>query len=337
MKCFGMEQSPSNPLCPACPHKADCAALMEHLINRIPVDQARFHFVPQLMAEKFKVDEVYRSDVDVADIEKVYVFCHDWVFGSKPRNRIGTAHRNVILFRVREAETSVKLFFLTNMYAWRQAKASAFSPKLLTTEHAVKSVRSFAVACHQEFGAFDTTSLDMLFKNERGKAWIEERLLRSEVLVGGWIIRYKMFHTGQMVERLYQEKEEALDPHWLAIEGSYYSNTLVYHMNSPRPDLPPTTSKHRWSVLHALGKLKTHPREALSIFTARERIMPKAVREVLNRLGFDTTDFLMEDVPVTNALKFWGRLATAIQQYECLNFVDKIPSAFDDPRFRSGF
>jgi hypothetical protein len=334
MPCYGLEQNPYNPQCPACPHKRSCAELMGDLADRVKVTEAKFRFMPPALERRYTTDDSFRLDIDRENVEKVYAFCYEWVFAKKPRRGLGSL-KPLVLTRVRLAETSIKLFFLSNLYGWRQSHQTEFHPKLLTTDRAMRVFREYASACETRYGVFDTTSLDKLTAREGDAASIEDRLYHSEVIAGSWVVNYKLFHSGGLAPKLYRECEEALHPYWLAIEPSYYTWVFHDHLEFPDPHLTATTKNHRCNVAHILAKLKTHPRDAFMVFTLRERIMPRAVATVLSARNFKPEDFLIhDDYPVTNSIKFWVQLASAIQQWECLKFVNKLPSAFN--HFRIG-
>ena len=285
------------------------------------------------------IDEVYRADLDRADIEKVYAFCHEWVFDFQPRNRIGK-HRDKVLQRAAEAEVNLRLFLLANLYAWKLTTVGnrPFPTGTLGLEAAVKCVRAYSAACRERFGTFDVSSLNQLLGERDSLGWVEDKLFRSEVIAGSWIVNYKIFNSGDLPQKLYTEHELALNPYWLAVEETYWNTVYHDYINRPPdPSLPPVLLRHRFDVAQVLGKLKTRPREGLHIFIAREQVMPRAVREVLSLRGLEPGDFQIDGTkPVHNAFKFWARLAAAIQQYECLNFVDKLPSKFDALKIGSG-
>lgn len=325
--CFGLEQNHGNPICQGCSFQKDCADLMGCLANRINVDNAHFDFMPEALVKRYP--SIKGKDPDLQYIQEVYNFCYQWVFGQKARGNF-LKHQPSILARVQESRTSVKMFFLTNMLAWKRSHSgTAFYPQTLTGKFAVRQVRILAEACQRRYGAFDTTGLDRMMGSEVAKQDFETHLLNSEIVAGSWIVNYKLFHSGDLINRLYAEKETSLNPYWLAIEPSYFDNVLNQHLENPNPNDSDLIRTHRWKVIQVLNRLKKHERQAMSVFNARERIMPEAVRRVLWQRGFREEHFEIENVPVANAIKFWARLANAIQHYECLNFVDNYPSIFD--------
>lgn len=333
--CFGMEQSHGNPICRECPYRRECADLMGNLVGRLDVDQVPFHFMPPAFVDKCRDTNV--SDPDLPRMDSVYVFCFEWVFGSELKGRIREDHvkslldhRAMIRERIREAGTSVKMFFLTNMLAWRRTKAEGrFHPKFMMTEFSARQVKELAKTCQSRFGAFDVTGLDTMMDSDVATHDFETLLLNSEIVAGSWIVNYKVFHSGQIIKRLYAEKETALNPYWLSIEPSYWDSVLHAHLSNPGLCESKVLLDHRWNVSQLLGRLKKQQRKAIAVFSARERIMPEAVQRVLGQRGLRAEHFEIENIPVVNAMKFWVRLGNAVQHYECLKFVDNYPSVFD--------
>lgn len=300
---------------------------MGELAGRVNVDEVDFDFMPLALAHRCPRTD--GRDPDVGDIENVYAFCYQWVFGERPRGNL-LKHRAIILERVREAGTSLKLFLLANMLGWKKShQETAFYPQVLVGEFAVKQVKTYAEACQRRFGAFDITGLDRLMGSDVARQDFETQLLASETVAGAWIVNYKLFHSGNLLTRLYAEKETALSPYWLAIEKSYYDTVLVPYRSDHDPGCSDLLRKHRWNTMQVLSRLKRHERQAITVFSARERIMPEAVRCVLGQRGLLPEHFEVENVPVVNAMKFWVRLAGAIQHYEVLKFVDNFPSIYD--------
>lgn len=303
---------------------------MGDLAHRVPVDQTPFHLLPEAFNRWITPESVDNSDPYAHSLEEVYNLCHKWVFGKKPTYLIA---RNgpAIMERVRESNTSIKMFLITNMLAWNESRPdTAFVPKVLTTASAVNHVKTFASICRDRYGTFDTTALDNLTGSQIAEQDIETLLLSSEMTAANWIIGYRLLHSGDISPRLYEEKEASLNPYWLAIEPTYFRDVLAEHLRDPGATQCPVVREHRHKVAHTLGQLKRHWRLAAIVFLARQRIMPEAIVRVLALRGFRPHDFMVKpDKPLISPLRFWRELAKAIQQVECLNFVDKIPSVLD--------
>ena len=308
---------------------------MGNLAGRISVDQVPFNFMPPAFVDRCQ--DVNDSDPDLPRMDSVYVFCYEWAFNSELQGRLRDSHvKNlkkhgaIIRERIREAGASVKLFFLANMLAWKQSRPETrFHPKFLINEFSARQVRELAKVCQDRFGTFDVTGLDMMMKTDVAKQDFETLILNSEIVAGSWIINYKLFHSGKLIDRLYDEKELMLNPYWLAIEPTYRDCVLIPHLDNPTLCDSKVLRDHRWNVIQVLGTLKKQQRKAIAVFSARERMMPEAIQRVLGQRGLRAEHFEIENIPVVNAIKFWVRLGSAIQHYECLKFVDNYPSVFD--------
>ncbi len=309
--------------------------MMGTLAGRVSVDQVPFEFMPPAFVAKCR--DTNDLDPDLPRMDGVYVFCYEWAFNSELKGSRRDSHLKalkehgaIIRERVRDAGTSVKLFFLAAMLTWKRTNlASKFHPKFFISEFSAHQVRGLAKTCQDRFGTFDVMALDSMMDSDVAQRDFETLLLNSEIVAGSWIIGYKLFHSGNLVNRLYAEKETALNPYWLAIEPSYRDCVLVPHLDNPGLCESKVLRDHRWNVSQVLARLKKQERKAMAVFSARERVMPEAIQRVLGQRGLRPEHFEIENIPVVNALKFWVRLGNAIQHYEYLKFVDNYPSVFD--------
>lgn len=292
--------------------------------GRIPVNKARFSLMPAGLDARRKHD-AHDIDPDLADLDAVYEFCYHTIFDRKPKTKMGQ-NKTFITSNIRASGVSVKMFFLANMLGWQLSHdREAFYPSALTGDPAVDRVKKYSKLCHERFGAFDLISLDAMLGTETAKRDLEHRILHSEITAGAWIVGYKTVHSGEPYEALYSDKETDLDPYWLAIEGTYFELILQQHLEKPFGT--DTQNRHRFKASQAVAKLKRSPCLAVAVFNARERIMPEAISRVLNLRNLSPDDFEMENRPIVHPLKLWSRIGLATQQFECLKFVDNIPSA----------
>ncbi len=300
---------------------------MGHLSRRVDVDKVPFHFMPPAFVERARRPE--GEDPDLNRVETVYGFCYQWVFDEKSSANVQQL-QHVIVQQAKEAKTSIKMFLLANMLGWQASHPhTKFYPKQLTGEFAINQVRTFAEVCHKKFGVFDTTAMDRLMGSNVAQKDFEAHILNSEIVFGAWIINYKLFHKGNIMTNFYKEKELAVNPYWLAIEPSYYDLILGPHQENPDPELSDLLRRHRWSATKTMAALKKSTPKAIAVFSAREFIMPEAIRFVLAQRGLRAEHFQIEKAPVLDAAKFWSWLGTAIAQHECLKFVYNSPSTFD--------
>jgi hypothetical protein len=329
MPCYGLENNEDSIRCIKCPHKTGCAELMGTLKNHVSIDKTRFSFIPLQMVS-YANTVGYTNDPDADCIEATYVLCHEWVFDSKSTGSVGN-HKALILTRASESGTSLKLFILANMLGWKQSHpAQTFHAVMLTNAFAVHQVKVFASTCSKLYGSFNSTTLDKMTGSGIEEKDIETQILNSEVMAGSWIVEYKLHNSGAVSQNLYARKEMALHPYWLAIEPSYYRDVLSDYIQCNDPSLSSDIRRHRGDAVRIMGRLKTHPRLALSTFRIREHIMSRAVTEVLSTHGMGVADLLVDaNRDVTSSIKFWTSVAVAIQQLECLRFVNRLPSIYD--------
>lgn len=319
-------------MCPGCPHRPDCTVLMGRFANRVNADEAHFKLLPIPLERAVAYSR--DADPDIEGIEKVYEFCHRWVFGHKPHDRL-PANKQIMLSLIRESRVSIKLYFLTNMLAWEDTNHTLpFRSRALTGPSAVHLVKTWAKIAQERFGVFDTTALDKMAKAKVADEDFETKLLNSEITAGSWITGYKMTSSGNLAHYLYAAKELDLDPYWLAIEESYIDRVLLPWVNggiSRRVD--DVTRRHRHTAAQIHGLLKREKRRAVLLFLTREKIMPEAVRRVLSQRGYHPEDFQVEQTSFTNPLKFWANLGVAMQQMELRALLLGMPGFFDSTPF----
>jgi hypothetical protein len=304
---------------------------MGRLAQRVTVDQTPFDFLPPRLGSAIGDNDVYDSDPSAGCIEEVYAFCHHWVFQRKAPGKVGL-HTKAVLNRVRESGTSIKLFFLANMLGWKESRPTdKFRANVLTGDFAVRQVKTFASVCRERYGTFDTVALDNLTGSNIADEDFEHLLHKSEMEVGTWVIGYRLLKSGNVAANLYKEKELDLDPYWLALEPSYFDLVLRDHLADPAAASGgcPVLREHRHRAVHILGRLKHSARSAVTVFRTKERVMPDVIKRVLALRGLRSIDFMVEQTPQRQTIRFWEYLARAIQQFECLKFVDKSNSMFD--------
>jgi hypothetical protein len=182
----------------------------------------------------------------------------------------------------------------------------------------------YAELCRKQFGTFTLSTLSVLSETNNDANDIEQRLLSSEVTAGRWLVGHKMIHGGPPYDLLYECEEMNLDPYWLAIDDSY--KTLVLDKN---PKSSQELRRHRYSVVQSIGYLKRHRNIAITVFRARQQMLPQAVARVLDHFGYQVDDFEVEDKPITNPLELWVLLGRAIQHFNLLNYLQGGKSIFN--------
>jgi hypothetical protein len=308
LPCFGLEHNPRAEICQQCPHQEPCRVYMGPRLSRITLDKVVFALVPEGLD--------YRSaehDADARDIEAIYAERYRHVFGTDPVGRVGQ-HQEKVLALARQARSSVPMFMLVVMFAHLQAwPDQTFTPGLLVDNRALARVRMYGEAARAQYACFDIYALSRLARDRSYEYYdLRRRMLESEVLAGNWIVRFKLTEAGPPFEPMFQALEESLDPNWLAIEP-HYEEALRNVSASP------PSARH--AVVQVLARLKKHKHQAISNFRAREDMMPQAVKTVLHEFGRETGDLEIGNQPVTDPLRFWGRIGLALQHLECLRLA----------------
>ena len=195
---------------------------------------------------------------------------------------------------------------------------------MLLGASAVKRARMYAEMCNREFGSFKLPALSSLVNEDFVNASLEKHMLHSEVVAGKFIVGHKMLHGGPVWDLLFDTHELTLDPYWLAIDETYL--TQVFYPYLDKKSGTDQIQQHRFSVKQVLGHLKKYSTAAQNTFHIREKIMPEAVAEVLNSFGHQPDDFSIDPEPVTKPLEFWVYLGRAMQQFQCLLYLEGQPS-----------
>jgi hypothetical protein len=298
---------------------------MGKLAARVDVDKARFQLMPPAFMRR--AEEIADPELDA--IRVVYDACYNTVFGEKVRTGNFFKHKHDIIDNVRRAGVSMKMFLLANMLGWKETHpGSDFMPQVLSGTYAVDRVKKYSAECYRRYGTFDQLAVDQLKSSDTAREDFDAIMLNSEITAGAWVVNFSILNSAPVAKKLYAERETALNPHWLAIEPSYSEYVLDDYVLS-KQDCEAFLKKHRWNTLQIIGKMKKNVVHAIAIFSSRERIMPEAVRRVLQQRGLRPEHFQIDRTPVVEPIKFWKRLGTAIQQFECLNFVDGYDSVFD--------
>jgi hypothetical protein len=331
--CFAVEFDLSSKICQDCEVQQQCFEALGVRRNKITLDKVVFSVVPP---------EYGLSTLDTADdpelsnIERTYMVCHQTIFGCRPRDSVGK-HKRAVIAKFREAGCSIRLFMLTNMLAYKLQReiraeteegnsSTRYRAVLFTHASAIKRVNAYRDLCRKEFGTFDLKSLDTLTESDYAEADLEKRMLRSEIDAGKFIMGYKIRHSGPAWEALYLSEETMLDPYWLATEDTYEKTILNPYLAGNKGSKD--EARLRYSVTQIVAQMKKKKDWGIAVFQARERIMQKAVVQVLNAYSFDPRDFETDQEVITNPLEFWVFVARAAQQFNCIKFLEGESSMF---------
>lgn len=317
--CFAVEHNSSDPLCQKCEFQEGCIKAMGFRSIRVTLDQAKFQIIP----EKFALDDSGDSDPDLDNLGEVYQVCYETVFGEKTHRNLDRypGAKSKLQRAARELNCSLKLFILTAMMNHKKCNPDIeYYPNMLLGDAAIHIVSRWKEACSKRYGAFDTTSIDILMDASTAEQDLGKIMLQSEIEAGIFIAGYKKWKSGKPHEALYRVRERVFHPYWLAIEPSYYEVVLMKHLKSPFGSKEENRFRH--NVVKTVGHLKRHQSRAAAFFQARQRVLPAAVESVVSHFGFSTKDFEVEKKPFTDPLLFWSRLGLALQHWMCLKFLE---------------
>lgn len=273
--------------------------------GKVPLSKVEFDFTPSELSQ-YTVD-------DHSDAEDLYKLCYRLVY---PDVDPDSLHRHpqagrVLAQSAEEAGCSVRLYVMCCMLARKQlAPDSRFFASYLFAKGASRLVSDYKSLAQQRYGSFDYDSLANLTEKDRLSA-ARERMLDSEVLAGHWILGYKIKSGGSPVEQFFVENEIKLDAAWLCVEPSYFE----YH--DTHKDVTKAVRDHRFNVHRINTWLRKKRDVGAAYFELRNKSFKTAVEDVLQRHGHVPDDFEAPPL-ITNSVKFWSRLALAIQHKQCL-------------------
>jgi hypothetical protein len=131
------------------------------------------------------------------------------------------------------------------------------------------------------------------------------------------MVGFKIRFPGPPVPEVYRQNELGLDVRWLAIEPSY-----IGFLEAHRSDGSATEKNHRFNVMQTISRLKRQKTLAVATFKEREALMPEALSRVLAEYQLTPDDLETPFSVVTDSFWLWRRVALAIQQIYCLQFLE---------------
>lgn len=293
-------------MCGACPHRLPCSSRSKVRAGKVPLNRVEFKLVPPSLGDIS----------DPEDVHAIYKSCYGMVFPNHPPDYPGKIQgfSERVKALADEAECSVKMFILCLMVAKKSVdRDGRFFATACVGKNSPRLVEQFRLAVKDRYGVFDTFSLGS-FADDKHLAHFKQKLMASEVLMGHWILGFKIANAGDPVKPFFSTQEYRLDPIWLCLEQSYGP----YHDSTEA--LTAEIAKHRSAVHLAYRQMRKNKKMALSYFEVRQSMMKEVVAEVLHRRGYQPDDFECPPV-VTDVVKFWSRLALAIQHIDCLRFL----------------
>lgn len=318
LPCFSLEYSKTDEKCIACDHADACKRYMgKRALTRLSA--VEFNLTPDLK------DTSPSKDPELDELQQLYTRCYLTIFEKMPPDRLDQRPRasETLESACEQTGCTLRMFMLASMFGHRTTSPNRkFYANMLLGPYAIRRAELYRGACSKEFGTFDLQALSTIMKNpDQG---LQQKMLNSEIIAGQWIVGYKLRFPGPYGLPLYQSKELALDPYWLAIEETYTRLVLIpnHGMRTEIPEL----NRHRFNVSKVLQALKKDSRGkgnyTRAIFQTRERNARTAVGQVLNHFGFSPDDFTTRTPVVTDMLAFWGNLAIALKNHFVERYVD---------------
>lgn len=116
LACFGLEHSPLDRGCQACPHEKDCLKYMGKRANKTPLNELRFDLLSDEMDNL--VPEQAGDSFPLALLRSIYAASYRTVFGNDPPLRDSVdCYRDEIVDNAHTADCPVAMFILSNMVA----------------------------------------------------------------------------------------------------------------------------------------------------------------------------------------------------------------------------
>jgi hypothetical protein len=255
-------------------------------------------------------------DADYVDIFKLYSRCYSSVFpGERADNlsRIQDAKRKLESL-AKEAGCSLELYIMACMTAHASVGGRRFYANQLFSKGTPRLVRECRHAAIRRHGVSDAAAIADIFGVENRFEKLKQKILDTEKLVGLWLVGYKRKHAGRPHDGLYFRREAALEPAWLAFEPTY-AEWLRHD-----PPSGAVLLEHRQKVKEIQAWVEPRSDVLAAVQKVRQDAFIHTVHEVVSQFGFDLTSFMAQN-PVTDIVKFWGRLGLAIQQVDCLRMI----------------
>jgi hypothetical protein len=298
---------------------------------------------PELKDKVPKIAEDY-EDPEAPHLARAYLNCYHTIFQRKPaKHDNATRYQKEIINGARLCSTSIRMFILSNMMAHQvqqhtvmdeteKSRATPFHSKLLSGKLALTRCNMYNKLCRKRYGTFSLSSLATLADENYEDDEIHNALLHSEVAAGKFIVSYKINTGGPPYVAFYEQEEFVLNQYWLSIEPTYKKVILDAHRLKPSGS--EAIQRHRFDVLQTIGYLKRNRTDQELMFSAREKIMPRAVEQVLAFFQHRPDDFLIEDEVIKDPLRLWIRIGRAIQHYNLYLFLNGEPSFFGRKRVK---
>lgn len=316
LTCYGIDYGKTVKLCLACVHQADCRVASGKRAACVPLDQVMLKVLPEgLLYTRLRTQDAY-------DFQTVYDNTYWQVFGCYSGHSVGRLAQTV-KSQAQTAGCDVHLCLMANMLGYLLTWPDRpFTPAALTDPRAPARIRTWTAECLRRYAGVTETAINLVTGFDFAARNTSTRMLRSEIVFGGWMIAYHLRQT--KTTQVWDDCEALLDPAWLAIEPAYQVDT---HLDrAPKTSSP--IEKHRSAVVATRAMFKRHKHLGAAAFLGREASFKQALQTVLGTHGYTLHDFDTLQPSVTDARLFWHKLGTAIQHYELIKFTHGLPCAF---------
>jgi hypothetical protein len=252
---------------------------------------------------------------DFVDVFKLYQRCYSAVFNERADNlaRIQGAKAK-LESHAKEAGCSVELYIMACMLSHVNVGGRRFYATQLFGKSTPRLVRECRLAAIRKYGVSDSAAIADLFGAEDRFDQLKQKIIDTERLVGLWLVGFKRTRGGKPHNGLYLRRELALEPAWLAFEQSY-ADWL-----SDDPPVSESRNEHRQKVKEIRSWIEPRSDVVAAVQKVRQDAFIHTVHLVVSQFGFELTSFMAPN-PVTDIVRFWGRLGLAIQHVDCLKMI----------------
>jgi hypothetical protein len=320
LDCFGLAYDPNHAICAGCEFKPDCRAMCG---ERVKLSKATFRTVPKKLKAKDKAVQVGNLVVKRSTVEGAYRRCIYAVYGDKwPCSGVGKHWEDIVL-NAKAAHMPLETFIGITVLAYKITHPDTVFPlNMLTAESSIDRVATYEKLCREKYGYTNLESLGFLVNEDT--TTIEKELLHSEIVVGRFVVGWRLKVGSPPYEELYDQNELTLSPYWLATEETY-TKTILTDYAAQEAKGTDAQIRHRAKTLQTHGLLKRRKTLARTVFEAKSNVMSTAVDHVLRFYGYSADDFLVENTPIKDTMKMWNTLGLALLHLECYRAVNSEP------------
>ena len=294
LPCFALEHDGGDSRCRACPHQARCVEGMGSREGRVGLERVKFRLG--------NPRGLRRDDPDADSLADVYKLCYRQVF-ARSSDWFNRQHGAKLAARARGMGISIRLYVYAAMFGFRETSPDRrFRVANLLGGAAERNVEEYRREAAAKFGVFDMTAL-LAVTGTKGEEDMSRVMEECEWLAANWIVGHRQARGGGAIPTLYDSRELAFDPRWLATESSYRR-----WLDGPDKRVTEELTCHRHRVSQVQPKLWVGQ---------RQEVLPTVLDRVLSRYHMVASDFEVRS-PVTRSLAFWVALGDAILQWRCV-------------------